>query len=87
MLENHQKLNIWEFEAQVQSFCREQDYNCFYSFAGTERKRGLFHWDSDIYPAICTAIFKGKWTMTEYHRELNQMFETYNINPRERGTC
>tara|TARA_R110002020_G_scaffold208376_1_gene414086 strand:- start:2517 stop:3272 length:756 start_codon:yes stop_codon:yes gene_type:complete len=87
LLENHRKLNIWEFESQVQSFCREQGYNCFYSFAGTERKRGLFHWDSDIYPAICTAIFKGKWTMTEYHKELNEIFETYTVDKTIRGTC
>ena len=87
LLENHRKLNIWEFESQVQSYCRENDYNCFYSHLGTERKRGLFHWDSDVYPAICTAIFKGKWTMTEYHKELNEIFEIYDIDKKERGTC
>ena len=87
LLENHKKLNIWEFEAQVQTYCRENNYNSFYSYIGTERKRGLFHWDSDVYPAICTAIFKGKWTMTEYHKELSEIFETYNIDKNIRGTC
>jgi len=87
IVSHHEGLNIWEFESEVHNFCRTKSYKYFYSYVGTERKRGLFHWDCAVYPAICTAIFKGKWTTTEYWPELFAIFQTYNIDPDERGSA
>ena len=57
--------------------------------------RGLFsvkkgsrvgnHHNSWIYPYIATAVVKGKWNVAEYQKELDVLFNEYNINPFERG--
>ena len=74
------KLNIWQFEEAVVSCGRD-----FMVRIGGEKKRGLYHYDSLIFPYIATAINKGKWNLIEYQKELNPMFEEYNINPFDRG--
>ena len=50
-----------------------------------KKKRGLYHYDSTIFPYIATAINKGKWNMSEYSKELDFLFKEYNVNPFERG--
>ena len=52
---------------------------------GGERKRGLYHYDSLVFPYIATAINKGKWNYNEYQKELDIFFTEYEINPFERG--
>ena len=57
--------------------------------------RGLFsakkgsrvgnHYNSWIYPYTATAIVKGKWNISEYQKELDELFSEYDINPLERG--
>jgi len=73
-------LNIWQFEEAV--ITHGSDYMVR---LGGEKKRGLYHYDSLIFPYVATAINKGKWNLIEYQNELNPMFEEYNINPFERG--
>jgi hypothetical protein len=73
-------LNIWQFEEAVISFGRD-----YMVRIGGEKKRGLYHYDSLVFPYIATAINKGKWNLNEYQKELNPMFDEYNINPFERG--
>jgi hypothetical protein len=73
-------LNIWQFEEAITTNGRD-----FMVKIGGERKRGLYHYDSLVFPYIATAINKGKWNLNEYQQELNPMFEEYNINPFERG--
>lgn len=76
----NKSFNIWEFEDKINAV----DLH-FMSKVGYERKRGIYHYDSTVYPYICTAINKGKWNITEYQDELNIIFEEYNINPFDRG--
>jgi ABC-type maltose transport system permease subunit len=73
-------LNIWQFEEAV--ITHGSDYMVR---IGGERKRGLYHYDSLIFPYVATAINKGKWNLNEYMDVLNPMFDEYNINPFERG--
>jgi hypothetical protein len=73
-------LNIWQFEEAITTTGRD-----FMIKIGGERKRGIYHYDSLVFPYIATAINKGKWNLVEYQEELNPMFEEYNINPFERG--
>jgi len=73
-------LNIWQFEEAV--VFSGKDYMIR---IGGEKKRGIYHYDSLVFPYIATAINKGKWNLIEYQKELNPMFEEYNINPFERG--
>jgi hypothetical protein len=74
------KLNIWEFENAIVGSGMD-----FMARRGNEKKRGLYHYDSFVYPYVSTAINKGKWNLNEYTEELNPIFEEYNINPFERG--
>jgi hypothetical protein len=72
--------NIWEFEDSIISYGSD-----FMVRLGNEKKRGMYHYDSIIWPYIATAINKGKWNMSEYSKELDSLFREYNINPFERG--
>jgi hypothetical protein len=74
------ELNIWEFEQAVIATGRD-----YMVGIGGEKKRGLYHYDSLVFPYIATAINKGKWNYSEYQKELDELFTHYNINPFERG--
>ena len=49
-----------------------------------EKKRGLYHWDSSLYPHG-NLISKGKWA-AEYKEEFKELHQTYNIDINLRGT-
>jgi len=72
--------NIWEFEKSI--LAPGMDFSVRF---GNEKKKGLLHYDSHVFPYVATAINKGKWNLIEYTEELNPIFEEYNINPFERG--
>jgi hypothetical protein len=72
--------NIWQLEG-----CINLDELDYMVKLGGEPKRGMYHYDSFVFPFMSSAITKGKWNMMEYANELNPMFEEYNINPFERG--
>lgn len=77
---------IWSFESMVSDTCRDRGYTkCFMSSEDSEKKRGLAHWDSSIFPYIATAIVKGKWNYKEYKTELDELFTKYNIDKNKRG--
>ena len=73
-------LNIWDFENAIVGAGMD-----FMVRIGGEHRRGIYHYDSLVFPYIATAISKGKWSYGEYQPELHQLFEEYNINPFERG--
>jgi len=72
--------NIWDFEQSVATHGDD-----FMVRFGSEKKRGIYHYDSLVFPYIATAINKGKWNMSEYQRELDVLFMEYGIVPFERG--
>tara|TARA_R110000744_G_scaffold294066_1_gene404343 strand:- start:2030 stop:2710 length:681 start_codon:yes stop_codon:yes gene_type:complete len=80
LLDSIPSLNIWDFERAVASID-----NHYMVRLGSEKQRGIHHCDSIVFPYIATAINKGKWNMSEYNNELNELFGEYNINPFERG--
>lgn len=63
--------NIWEFEKSCAISCNYlKSYYCY----ANEKKRGLSHYDSFLYPYIATAVCKGQWNMQEYSKELTDIF-------------
>lgn len=52
---------------------------------GGNKKRGLAHYDSTIYPCIATAVVKGKWNISEYPTEMAAVFREFNIDIFKRG--
>lgn len=79
ILNSNKDLNIWDFEINVK---KGNDYMCK---IGDEKQRGMFHYDSYVFPYIATAIVKGKWNYSEYKNELDIIFNEYNIDKNKRG--
>lgn len=50
-----------------------------------EPQIGLYHYDSVVYPHVCTAINKGKWNVDQYPKIMNNLFKKYSIDPNVRG--
>ena len=73
-------MSIWDFELAI-----AVDTKSYMVRVGGERKRGMYHCDSIVFPYIATAINKGKWNYNEYQKELDILFLEYNMNPFERG--
>ena len=72
--------NIWEFEANTS---KKYLYNLISLCSFDEiidKKRGKFHYDSSVYPYICTAVIKGKWNFKEYKKELFEIFYNKKFN-------
>jgi len=76
----------WDFEKKVTAACLHFSYiNCFMASTETDKKRGSFHYDSNIFPYIATAIVKSKWNYSEYKNELDILFDKYKISKENRG--
>jgi hypothetical protein len=54
-------------------------------YYGNEIKRGMNHYDTNIYPYIATALVRGKWNISEYNIELSDILSSYNIDINKRG--
>jgi len=50
-----------------------------------EPKIGAAHYDSKVYPYVCTAINRGKWNVDQYPEIMKKMFQKYNVDPNIRG--
>lgn len=72
------------FEYQATKVCQELGMKGLFCYYG-EQKRGMYHYDSSVFPHISTALVKGKWNVSEYSKELFKMFKEYEINPYLRG--
>ena len=72
--------NIWEFEANTtKEYLKDLVSLCSYDI-NIDKKRGKFHYDSSVYPYICTAVIKGKWNFKEYKKELYEIFYNKKFN-------
>ena len=72
------------FEYQATKTCKELNIKglfCYYE----EDKRGMYHYDSTVWPHISTALVKGKWNMSEYPTEMTEIIKKYKINISKRG--
>lgn len=74
---------IWDLELNGDTYFRETKIQGLYTFKNENIRGG--HHDSKVFPHMCSAIFKGRWNL-EYKKELDDLFEEYNINKDDRGT-
>jgi len=74
-----------QFETEANAVCQKMGLQGLYSYNG-EAKRGIYHYDNNIFPYIATAIIKGVWNLTEYFEELYPLLNEYGINPNVRGS-
>lgn len=69
------------------SQCSTGEYESkFLPMAWVGEKRGLFHYDSKVWPYIATALNKGKWNISEYEKELTYFQQEYMVEFDVRGT-
>lgn len=80
ILSDVENLNIWEFEAAL-----KDNESCFISSIGGEKKIGIFHFESLVFPYIATAVVKGKWNLSEYPI-LDEILKEHKIDKNIRGT-
>ena len=72
--------DIWEFEANTsKKYLKDLISLCSFDL-NKDKKRGKFHYDSSVYPYICTAVIKGKWNFKEYKKELFEIFYNKKFN-------
>lgn len=50
-----------------------------------EPKVGAYHYDSKVYPYVCTAVNRGKWNVDQYPQVMSELFLKYSIDPTVRG--
>lgn len=72
------------FEYQATKVCNEMKMQGLFCHYG-ESKRGLYHYDSKVFPHISTALVKGKWNMSEYPEKMSNLIKEYKINIMKRG--
>ncbi len=84
VLKANLNVNIWELEVFSQKIVKKMELKAAFSYRSGKR-RGLHHFDNDIYPYVATAIGKGKWNLGEYGVELEPLLERYQIDPTLRG--
>jgi hypothetical protein len=72
------------FEFQATKTCEQLGIRGLFCYYG-EPKRGIYHYDSKVFPHVCTALVKGKWNLSEYQEELSPLLIQHNINTDERG--
>ena len=84
ILKRNLNVNIWDLEYKSQKVVRELGIKIGV-LSGESKKRGIYHCDSEYYPYIATALFKGKWSISEYEKELKLLFNKYQIDPLIRG--
>jgi hypothetical protein len=77
--------SIWSFENNSNNYVNYMNFRSCYYYEGIEKKRGIFHWDSIVYPYIATAVVKGKWDYQCYASELDHLLQENNIDPNTRG--
>lgn len=64
--------------------CRQVGIKGVFTWNG-EPQIGKFHYDSVIWPYVCTGINKGQWNMDEYPEAMARLVKEYNIDVSLRG--
>jgi hypothetical protein len=83
-LYSHVKSAKWLESEAWNSGARDQDIRGTLIYNG-EKKIGAFHYDSIVYPYVCTAINRGQWNVDQYPDVMKEMFKRYNVDPSVRG--
>lgn len=83
-LYTHVKSQKWLEGRHWEEGCRKININGVFVWKG-ESKIGKFHYDSSIWPAVCTAINRGQWNMDEMPEVMNRLVKKYNIDTSIRG--
>jgi len=76
--------SIWEFESNTHKTTTKENFTGCMAFESGDQKRGMYHYDSKVYPYIATGVVKGKWYTSDYP-EMLTILNDYDINKSLRG--
>ncbi len=83
-LYSHVKSEKWLEAEHWNKGCRDLSIKGSFVY-NNEPPRGKFHYDSLVFPYVCTGIVKGLWNTNEYPRIMRNILEKYNIDTSIRG--
>jgi hypothetical protein len=81
-MEYFRDMTVWQLEQSSSLLSLDEDWKGLYYYNNDPPRGG--HFDSSIYPHICSAIYKGKWNRKEYP-EIDNIAAKYDIDLQERG--
>jgi hypothetical protein len=84
-LYDHVKSKMWLESREWDNGMREIGMKGSYYYRGS-KKAGRFHWDPEIWPHVCTAVGKGKWSISHHGERLTSILRDYKIDTSKRGT-
>lgn len=76
--------SIWEFESNTAKTTEKEEFTGCMAFEKGDSKRGMYHYDSSVYPYVATGVVKGKWYTSDYP-EMQAILNDYNIDVALRG--
>jgi hypothetical protein len=82
---NESKSKLWLESREFDDVMKNKKIKGAFYCSG-EEKLGKYHWRSSIWPHICTAIGKGKWSITHHDETLTDILSEYSVNTSIRGT-
>lgn len=77
--------NIWDFERNSSGICELLNIKTGMVYSEGDVKVGEYHWSSQKFPYVATAVEKGKWNFAQYKEILEQLFSEYGYKS-QRGT-
>ena len=83
-LYNHVKSEKWLEGEHWNEGCRQLNVKGTFVY-NQEEQRGKFHYDSLVFPYVCTGIVKGLWNTNEYPEVMSHLIEKYNVDTSIRG--
>ena len=84
ILKENLNQSIWKLENKSQKIIKKFGIKIGV-LSGKCKQKGKSHSNSEYYPYVATALFKGKWTLSENEKELKRIFLKYKIDPNLRG--
>tara|TARA_R110002020_G_scaffold111441_1_gene257097 strand:+ start:1667 stop:2380 length:714 start_codon:yes stop_codon:yes gene_type:complete len=73
-----------QHEPNGSKICRRLGLRGLQHYSGT-KKRGIHHYDSEVFPCIATAVVKGLWNISEYPEEMAKVIQEFKIDVKLRG--
>jgi len=84
-LYHHVKSDIWHEAPKWNEGMRDLGTKGAFYHSPEMKQLGKWHWESKLWPHICTAVGYGKWSLTHHDHRLTDILSEYNIDPNGRG--
>jgi hypothetical protein len=85
-LYNKVKADIWHESPVWNAGMRAINMKGSFHHVNSLPQLGKWHWESKVWPHICTAVGYGKWSITHHDHRLTDILRQYNVDPKTRGT-